>query len=144
MPKKRTNITLDEWVKDELDRREDVNISGAANEFFKRYISGDDGEQIAKEMRIKRLQEKEAQAQEEAQQYRAEWQALESELEEERAEKEDTLADAVARFGVVDLHSTDGLMVDAKDEELRPFADTLDMSIDELRQHIIERSEADA
>jgi len=91
MAKRRKQITIDEWVYEELKRRDDVNASGAANEFFKRYLTGDDTDRAAKELRVQRLQEEEEKFQDKAQKKRAEWQQLQNELERDDEQRQEKL-----------------------------------------------------
>lgn len=135
MSKKRVNITVDEWVKDELDRRDDINVSGAVNDFFKRYLAGDDTDQVAKEMRIQHLKEKEEEAQENAQQYRAEWQSLQDELEDEREQQAEVWDRALSMLRLREGYKG-AVRIDSPDEAVEDFADDLGMDVDAFREEL--------
>jgi len=140
MTKVRVNITLDKSVKEDLDRRNDINISGAANDFFKRLLAGEDQKEIAKQIKIERLQNLEEEHQQKAQNYRAEWQELEQHEQEKEQEEQDKWEQALDMLMVEEFMGD--AMVKSEDTACKDFADDLDMSLDAFKDELKERWEA--
>jgi len=140
MTKERMNITVDKSVKEELKRRNDINASGAANDFFKRLLAGEDQKEIAREIKIERLRKLEEEHQQKAQNFRAQWQELEQHEEREEKNRQEKWEQALDMLMLEDFMGD--AMVKSPDSACEDFAEDLDMDLETFKQELKERWEA--
>lgn len=91
MPKQPRSFSVDEEIIETLQRRDDVNASGAVNQFLKQYLAADRGEEAALEVRINQLDEKIADKRQELDRLERERERIQNRLESRRSELDDVL-----------------------------------------------------
>lgn len=91
MTKKPRSFSIEEDLIEQLSKREDVNASGAVNEFLKQYLSADKGREAALEVRLNQLDEKIADQRQELDRLERERERVQTELQSQRSELYDVL-----------------------------------------------------
>lgn len=143
MSKERRTVTVEQEVDNYLSQN-GRNASELVNELVKQHMNCGAGENQILEFRLQQARSEYKSAKSDAELKKQEVEELERrkrELNQEQQEqKKQTLREVINRFDVQQLRSLDDPVVDATDDELRPYADDLGMSIDELKDRIITES----
>jgi peptidoglycan hydrolase CwlO-like protein len=91
MAKERINVTIDETVKREAQNRDDINISGAVNQFLRDYLSGGMGQEAALIQRRERLDNELSEVEQKKRQIERELEHVERQIEEIQTDKREEL-----------------------------------------------------
>ncbi len=81
VPKKRTSVTVDEDVLEQLQAREDINVSGLVNRMLRDYVQGDESERAVLEARVERLEDDVADLEQQLKQKRSQLEDARNQLE---------------------------------------------------------------
>lgn len=125
MSKKRTSLSLDEPIADEVQRRDELNLSGLVNDFLRGYLSYGDKTSAALEARLEALERQREQLQTELDDVESEMEEVQEliEAQHETADKHDDVLDDLAEdlaYGD-DLHRENpAVQTWARKLELRP------------------------
>lgn len=125
MSKKRTSLSLDEPIADEVQRRDELNLSGLVNDFLRGYLSYGDKTSAALEARLEALERQREQLQTELDDVESEMDEVQEliEAQHEAADKHDDVLDDLAEdlaYGD-DLHRENpAVQTWARKLELRP------------------------
>lgn len=125
MPKKRTSLSLDEPIAEEVSRRDELNLSGLVNDFLRGYLSYGDKTSAALEARLEALHRQREQLQTELDDVESEIEEMEEliEAQQNAADKHDDVLDDLAddlAYGD-DLHQENpAVQTWARKLELRP------------------------
>ena len=144
MAKERMNVTVDPDVKRGVKARDDINVSGAVNEYLKRRLMGKDESDAMLELKIQRHEDQATDHEEEARKHRQEAEMLRQKLKERKEQRRTKLKDTIDQLSVEELKSA-GPYVKTPDEEVEALAQDVDVDPAELRQLAIEQyQEAEA
>lgn len=144
MAKERMNVTVDPDVKRGVKARDDINVSGAVNEYLKRRLMGKDESDAMLELKIQRHEDQATDHEEEARKHRQEAEMLRQKLKERKEQRRTKLKEAIDQLSVEELKSA-GPYVKTPDEEVEALAQDVDVDPAELRQLAIEQyQEAEA
>lgn len=139
MPKERISATVDPDVKRELEIREDVNVSGAINDFLKRLLRGEAEDAAAMRIEVERKREKAADLREQAESLIREADYMEQELEAKQAERQQTIAEAVDEISVCELRSQPEPVIETAEARVATLADETGLSTEELKERARQR-----
>jgi len=139
MPKKRMNVTVDEPIYEELQARDDINVSGLVNSFLKRYLRGEATDNAAEKLRAERLEREAQEKMEEAQSLKNQAQSIRQQFEQQREEEEKKWKEAVNVLGGEPGPLADTNEPSEYDYQISPdengveyWADELDMPVQEF------------
>lgn len=135
MGKKRINITVDESVHREIQAREDFNASGAANEYFKRRLAGDDKTDAELRIEINRHEDKSESLREEAELHDQKADRKKRKLRERKQERHEELEEIISNIDVRELNSS--TIIETPDEKIANYAERVEMSVDEIKREAI-------
>lgn len=138
MAKERMNVTVDPDVKRGVKARDDINVSGAVNEYLKRRLMGKDESDAMLELKIQRHEDQAADHEEEARKHRQEAEMLRQKLKERKEQRRTKLKEAINQLNVEELKSA-GPYVKTPDEEVESLAQDVDVDPAELRQLAIDQ-----
>lgn len=141
MTKERLSASVDPEVKSYLSQ-EGVNASELVNKLVKEQMGGSKSEIAMIELRLEQVRSKIEHHESETERLKSQEKQLlkrkNNLQEEQQQETENEKARIISKFDVVELSSRDEPMVDATDDELKPHAQELDMTVEELRTEIKE------
>jgi len=135
MTKERLNVTVDPDVKQQLQRRSDINVSGAVNEFLKRRLSGEHKDDAQLRIEIQRHEDTAESFREQARKEEQKAEEKRQELAERKQERQAALREVLEKIEVTELHT--GTVVDTDEDRLEQLSEQVDLSMDELRQEAI-------
>lgn len=135
MGKKRMNITVDESVYREIQAREDFNASGAANEYYKRRLAGDDKTDAELRIEISRHEDKAKSLREEAELHEQKAKRKERKLRERKEARREDLQEILSNIDVRELNSS--TIIETPDAQIENYAKQVEMSVDEIKQEAI-------
>jgi alkanesulfonate monooxygenase SsuD/methylene tetrahydromethanopterin reductase-like flavin-dependent oxidoreductase (luciferase family) len=142
MTKERINVTVDPDVCRQLKERDDINVSGAVNQYLKRRLAGEDKDDAMLKIEIERHEEQAEKYEERAQQERQKAETKRRKLRDRKEKRREELQTAIQKLEVSELSS--GPFVTTPDERVETIASELDIGPDELREAAIEAHEAEA
>jgi hypothetical protein len=129
------NITVDESVHREIQARGDFNASGAANEYFKRRLVGDDKTDAELRIKINRHEDKAESLREQAELEEQKADRKRRKLKERKQERREELNDILERIDVRELNSS--TVVETPDSQIEQYAEKVEMSPAEIKQEAI-------
>lgn len=135
MAKERMNITVDESVYREIQAREDFNASGAANEYFKRRLAGDDKTDAELRIEVSRHEEKAESLREQAELEEQKAERKRRKLRKRKEERREELAEILEQIEVRELNSS--TVVETPESKIQTYAERVEMSPDEIKQEAI-------
>lgn len=138
MAKERMNVTVDPEVKRGVKAREDINVSGAVNEYLKRRLAGKDESDAMLELKIQRHEDQAEDHEEEARKHRQKAEMLRQKLKERKEKRRTKLKEAIEQLRVEEMQSA-GPYVKTPDEKVESLADGVGVDPAELRQLAIEQ-----
>ena len=138
MAKERMNVTVDPDVKRGVKARDDINVSGAVNEYLKRRLMGKDESDAMLELKIQRHEDQATDHEEEARKHRQEAELLRQKLKERKEQRRSKLKEAIDQLSVEELKSA-GPYVKTPDEEVESLAQDVNVDPAELRQLAIDQ-----
>jgi len=138
MAKERMNVTVDPDVKRGVKARDDINVSGAVNEYLKRRLEGKDESDAMLELKIQRHEDQAEEHEEQARKHRQKAEMCRQKLKERKEQRRTELKEAIEQLSVEELKST-GAYVKTPDEQVQSLAEGVGVEPDELRQLAIEQ-----
>jgi Skp family chaperone for outer membrane proteins len=142
MAKERLNVTVDPDVKRQVQERNDINVSGAVNEYLKRRLMGEQKGDAVLKIEIERHEEQAKKLEEEAERHRQKAETKRQKLRDRKEERREELQAAIQKLEVAELSS--GAFVTTPEERVETIASELDIGPDELREAAIEAHKAEA
>ena len=140
MSKERINVTVDPDVKRQVKERNDINVSGAVNDYLKRRLMGEDKDDAVLKIEIERHEDQAEKLEEEAQRHRQKAETKRRKLRDRKEQRREKLQRAIDSLKVKELAST--TYVDTPDERVEKLAKGVGIEPEQLRQEAIEAYEA--
>lgn len=133
--KERISATVDEDVLDQLQARQDMNVSGLVNKLLRQYLMNGGTDETAKRVRINRLRDEADELEEEAGELRAQAQAIEDHIKEHQQQQQQQIAEAVEKL--------EGVPPDPDNPSIKNVAAEVGMEPEEFAVVVEERRESD-
>lgn len=138
MAKERLNVTVDPDVKRQVQARNDINVSGAVNEYLKLRLMGETEDDAMLQIQIERHEEQAEKHEQEAQKHRQKAETKRRKLRDRKEERRTKLKEAINQLNVEELKSA-GPYVKTPDEKVESLAQDVNVDPTELRQLAIEQ-----
>jgi len=142
MSKERINVTVDPDIKRQIKKRDDINVSGAVNDYLKRRLMGEVKDDAVLEIEIENHEEQAKKLHEKAERHERRAQEKRRQLRERKEERAKKLKEVASEIRISEMKSTGPYITDSK-ERVAELATQADVDPDTLRETALEQYHQD-